>query len=252
MTPLLSNVIKARQIILTPTVYQIASCGSLAPDMVGAAGAPVSPAEHPPACQEVLLAEAERKREEIVAEAFREREAQLEAARMEIISLEEQARKTGYEAGYLEGLAEGRREAGRLRREAEELLQEARSLRREMLGRVEPEVVRLSVAIAEQMIGKQLALAPETIVSIVTQALQDASGYGAVLVRVHPEDLALCQPFSGEMQSVLRESASLDFLGDRTLAQGDCLVETDGALLECRLGERLAELRETLTGVAGK
>ncbi|MBS3947248.1 MAG: hypothetical protein KGZ57_02925 [Dethiobacter sp.] len=252
MTPLLSNVIKARQIILTPTVYQVASCGSLSPERDGFAWASVSPVADPPASREALLAEAERKREEIVAEAFRQREAQLEAARMEIISLEEQARKTGYEAGYLEGLAEGRRDAGRLRREAEELLQEASSLRREMLGRVEPEVVRLSVAIAEQMIGKQLALAPETIVSIVTQALQDASGYGAVLVRVHPEDLALCQAFSGEMQSVLRESASLDFLGDRTLAQGDCLVETDGALLECRLGERLAELRETLTGVDGK
>jgi len=188
----------------------------------------------------------------ILADALREREAMLEQARLEIVTLQEEARKAGYDAGYLDALAEGRRVAGRLRQEAEEFLREAQLLRRQELLRVEPEIVRLSVAIAERLLGRQLALLPEAIVSIVAQVLQEAHQYGKILVRVHPDDLSVCRAFAGELAGNLREAADLDFIGDKTLVSGDCLVETDGVLLECRLGERLAALQEALTKLASQ
>lgn len=249
--PLLSKVIKGGKIRFNPSVYQLEAgfpATGLLPEDADSdsnwAGLPFSSGD--------LQAETEKKCAQILAGAFRERETILEKARMEIVTEAQEARKTGYDAGYLEGLAEGRREAGRLREEAEEFLREAKILRRQELLRMEPEIVRLSVAIAERLLGRQLTLAPETIVSTVAQALQEARQYGKVLVRVHPEDLPVCRAYASELAVNLRESADLDFIGDKELAAGDCLVETDGALLECRLGERLSALQETLARLAAQ
>lgn len=260
--PLLSKVIKGGQIRFNPSVYQLESglppfpagleetfpareeSGSNWTGMPGAAGQLLGSGD--------LRAAAEKKCAEILAGAFRERETILEQTRLEIVALEQEARQTGYDAGYLEGLAEGRREVGMLRQEAEEFLREAKGLRRQELLRLEPEVVRLSVTIAERLLGRQLTLLPETIVSVVAQALQEAREHAKVLVRVHPDDLPVCRAFAGELANALRETADLDFIGDKSLAVGDCLVETDGALLECRLGERLAALLETLAMLAAQ
>lgn len=251
MTRLLSNLIKSGRIRLAPSVHQLEA--KLPPLPAGGTrdGVPESGRE----CQlepDDLREETERKCAELLSAALREREALLEQARVEIETLREDARQDGCGAGYLEGLAEGRREAEKLRAEAEELMREAKGLLRQQLLRLEPEIVRLSVLIAERLLGRQLSLLPETIVSIVAQVLQEAHQYRVVLVRVHPEDLPVCRAFAGELAENLREKADLDFIGDKSLTAGDCLVETDGALLECRLGERLGELREVLLKFAAQ
>lgn len=248
---LLSKVIKSGQIRLTPSVYRLDA--ELLPLPACTAWAGVTEhGEERLFVREDLLDEAERQCAEMLSGAFREREAILEQARMEIETLREEACKAGYADGFQEGLGEGRREAEKLREEAEELLREAKGLLRLELLRLEPEIVRLSVAIAERLLGRQLSLLPETVISIVSQVLQEAHQYSVVLVRVHPDDLPLCRTYSGELAKNLREKADLDFIADKSLAAGDCLVETDGALLECRLGERLDDLREVLLKVAAR
>lgn len=248
---LLSKVIKGGQIRITPSVYLLEDCSLPADGENDGYWADLQQeATERSYGSGDLRAETERKCAEILAGAFKEREAILEQARLEIVIQEQEARQAGYDAGYLEGQTEGLREAGRMRQEAEEFLRQAIALRRQELLRVEPEIVRLSVAIAERLLGRQLTLLPETIVTIVAQALQEAQQYNKVLVRVHPDDLPVCRAFAGELAENLREAADLDFIGDKTLASGDCLVETEGALLECRLGERLAALQESLAKLA--
>jgi flagellar assembly protein FliH len=250
MMLLLSKVIKSGQIRFNASVFipnflpgAVENAGDWA-DRQETVGRPLGNGDLP--------SETERKCAEILAGALKEREAILQQARLEIVVQEQEARQAGYDAGYLDGQAEGLREAGRLRQEAEEFLREAIVMRKLELFRVEPEIVRLSVAIAERLLGRQLTLLPETIVTIVSQALQEARQYSKVLVRVHPDDLPVCRAFAGELAESLRETADLDFIGDKTLACGDCLVETEGALLECRLGERLAALQESLTKLAAE
>jgi flagellar assembly protein FliH len=245
MTRLLSNLIKSGHISLTSSVHQLEA--KLLP--LPAGGSRDGVPERLLGLDD-LQEKTERKCTELLTAALREREALLEQTRMEIETLKEDARQDGYGAGYLDGLTGGRREAEKLQAEAEELIREAKGLLRRQLLRLEPEIVRLSVVIAERLLGRQLSLLPETIVAIVSQVLQEAHQYSVVLVRVHPEDLPVCRAFAGELAKSLREKADLDFIGDKSLTAGDCLVETDGALLECRLGERLGELREALLKVA--
>lgn len=245
MTRLLSSLIKSGQISLTSAVHQLEA--KLLPLPAGGSqdGVPERLL-----VLDALREETERKCAELLSSALREREALLEQARMEREALREDARQDGYGAGYLDGLTGGRKEAEKLQAEAEELMREAKGMLRRQLLRLEPEIVRLSVVIAERLLGRQLSLLPETIVSVVSQVLQEAHQYSVVLVRVHPEDLPVCRAFAGELAKSLREKAELDFIGDKSLNAGDCLVETDGVLLECRLGERLGELRDVLLKVA--
>jgi flagellar biosynthesis/type III secretory pathway protein FliH len=198
-----------------------------------------------------IVAAAKKQRDDIVAAAQKQRDEILRQAEMNILALEEDAKQRGYDTGYLEGLATGQREANRLLREAETFLAEGRRIRDEMLEHVEPQVVELAVTIAENLVGRQLAAEPETIVSIVHNALRQLREAGEVVVRLHAEDLPLCREHLPDLQSNLREQSTLHLLVDSGLARGHCRVETSGALIECLLDERFAALRATLADVAG-
>lgn len=251
----LSKVIKAYEVKLNPAVYQVAHCSNTQAGQWPAVVSAPAPTEQriqdePRLCAEEIAAKAKQQYEEILAAAARERDSLLRQAEMDLLVTREQAHKEGYETGYLEGLRCGKREAGMALRQAEEQLQEAKRTRSEMLDRVEPQVVQLAVSIAQQLIGQQLTLTPETVVSFVRQALKQVNEYGEILVRVHPDDLQICRTYHSELLAGLREHTSLDFISDMVLEKGTCRVETSGTLVECALGERLAELRKVMAGVA--
>jgi flagellar assembly protein FliH len=197
-----------------------------------------------------IIADAEQRAAEILAAAQREREEILKQAEMNALAMGEQAQKEGYQAGYLEGLTVGRRESDELRCQALAELSDAQKLRAEMLKQVEPKVVALALSVAEKMIGEQLAVAPEFILTSVKEGLAQISETGEILVRLHPEDIPVCKTYHSDLQSGLREHSTLSFIPDASLEKGSCRIETNGAVVECLIGERLAELRKMLAEAA--
>lgn len=197
-----------------------------------------------------MVSAAERQREEILQDAQNKHAEILCQAEMAALTVKEEAGKSGYDAGFLEGMAAGQREGNRLRGEAENLLRGAREIREQMLSRVEPQVVELAVRIAQKLVGVQLSVQPDTIVAIVRDALQLVREHGEIVVRLHPEDLPLCRERLQELQGELREQCTLNLLGDAAVRPGECRVETGAAIIECMLDERFARLREALKGAA--
>lgn len=202
---------------------------------------------------EEILENARRAAEAIVSEAREERRRLLEEAGAECKEIKEIARRTAYEEGLKsgreQGLAEGREEAARLHAEAERLLKETRSLRAKMLGRVEPQVVKLAVAIAEKLIQRELSQEPEIIAGMVHSALRQLQEKGEVIVRLHPEDWVYCREYLAEWQQEMRDGTTLSLLADGNMERGTYRVETDNSVVECRAKERLDDLRQALMEV---
>ena len=107
--------------------------------------------------------------------------------------------------------------------------------------------VELARILAERLLGEALNLAPERIVTLAREALNQARGARRVTIVAHPDDVAVLEQSLGEL-GALAELTRV--VSDPRRARHSLRLETDIGTLDADLApqlERLArKLRETL------
>jgi flagellar biosynthesis/type III secretory pathway protein FliH len=108
--------------------------------------------------------------------------------------------------------------------------------------------VELARLLAERLLGESLRVAPEQVVALARQALNEARGARRITLVAHPEDARILEhslPLLGLDPATARVAA------DDTRRRGDLRVETDLGVLDAAIApqiERLSlKLRESLT-----
>jgi len=167
-----------------------------------------------------LLQKAQKEAEEIVRKA-KEQSAEL--------------RQSGYDSGYQEGLAQ-----------TTELMVNARMEHEQFLKNANRDVMDLAFKIAEKIIGKQLESEPETIISIVKQAMQSVRASKQVTIRVHPDDLKLLRKNEEELQEALGRQRVIDLMEDKKVHPGGCIIESEIGTVEAQLQTQLDRLKKIL------
>ncbi len=173
-----------------------------------------------------IIAEAE-------AEAARIRQ-EAEAVRSEVTAVREQARKEGMAKGESEGLA----------KVTEKLMQLERD-REEFFARAEPEIIKLTLAIVEKVIGQIAHERPDVVRDVVKQALEKSIG-DRVTVRLNPEDYKTVMSEGYEFRDVLDRTKRLMFREDEAILKGGCVVETEVGTIDAQLETQLEAIRKAL------
>ncbi len=183
----------------------------------------------PPRPDEVLSAATEQARQ-IVSDA----QSQAAAIREGIDAEVQRARLEARAAGHAEGVALA---AAALARCAE--VREAR------LADVEGAVIDVALEIARQIVGRELAAAPETVVDVARRALRAAAGTGDVRLRVAAADLATVGTAEGALGALVDRGA-LHVVEDAGLRQGEVVVEAAGGRVDARISAQLEAFRKAL------
>lgn len=171
----------------------------------------------------------------------------LDRAAIERICAE--AREDGYQAGYQAGLQTGKRdgyaagqtaareEAARIGKAANELDQALQ----EFDQQVADELLALAVEIARQIVRKEIAVRPETILGIVNEALTYLPHQHAA-IHLNPEDASLVRSYLGDVLT----HAGHRILEEPTLKRGDCLLEAGGSQIDASTATRWRRVVESL------
>jgi flagellar assembly protein FliH len=160
----------------------------------------------------------------------------------------------GRRAGHAEALAEAA-QASRARAEEEVarqqehdlVVQALESAARELRDRlddvcaaIEARVVDTALALAEAVVGRELAVATEPGADAVRRALRvlphDVRSFA---VRLHPDD-------AGRLDPSVLEGFSVTVVTDPRLARGDAVAETDTLVVDASIGAALGRVREVL------
>jgi len=149
----------------------------------------------------------------------------LDAARAAAERIREDARRAGHEAGRAEGLAE-----------VTATLARAAAAAQAQAADAEPVIVDLAVRIAEKILHRQLALAPEMVADVARATLAAARARHKLALHVHPDDVALVAPLG------------VPVVADLGVTRGGCVVETDLGRFDARLDVQLAAVRRALGG----
>ena len=182
-----------------------------------------------------IVAGAKKQGEEMLLQAQAQRDAYVEAARQE-----------GFQAGYQEGFAKGSREADILKEQAHSLLAEARKAYRGVMVQAEPNLLELSLKIAEKVIRRQVELAEDTIVTVVRELLKEVHAGETFYLYVHPSEVKLLEEARQELLDAAPSGVALHFIPDKSITPGGCKLETDTSYYDATIEGQLMELKKLL------
>ncbi len=155
----------------------------------------------------------------------------------------------GYEEGRTEGeIAEGARLAHALRA-AQGALEELRAGEVRWAGTIEENVCALAVAVARQIVGRELREDPAAVVELVRRALAEFPVDQPLRVRVSPTDLAVLTSLREADGSpvAVAEGREAHWLGDPRVEPGGVVVEGRERIVDGRVDAALERVYRRLT-----
>ena len=154
----------------------------------------------------------------------------------ELEAIEQQARAKGYEVGRWEGLEAGHQAVQEGAQRLAQLYDEAAHPFRQITENVEAELAKLAAVIAREIVRQELKTQPALILETVSQACSVLSAAARDIdVHLHPDDVAI-------VKDGLKEDPPAQhwrILEDRSLARGDCQINSSAEFIDATLQTRI-------------
>jgi flagellum-specific ATP synthase len=155
---------------------------------------------------------------------------------------------------YEEGFAKGRDE--RLAAEKAKLLPMSGLLSQakgclqahqtKMRALCEEDTVRISLAIAREIVHHELDQRPDLADAITARAVEMAAGQGRIKVKAHPADGQTLRNLVKTKFSDEADRARIQISDDAGLIRGGCLIETEFGVIDARIDQQLAVIAASL------
>ncbi|NVK31761.1 MAG: flagellar assembly protein FliH [Gammaproteobacteria bacterium] len=151
----------------------------------------------------------------------------------------EQGYAEGYAIGYDKGVKEATAEILAKYAELPDLLNAVSEPLLQVNEEVETELMRMVVAIAQQLVRRELKTQPGEIIGTIRACLQQLPSSAVnVSVHVHPEDAALIRNLLSEAGS----DADWKLKEDPLISRGGCMIHTDKSQIDATLESQLQRL----------
>jgi len=164
----------------------------------------------------------------------------------EIEAIQRQAWDEGYEQGRREGLLAAEREAAERIAMLDRILQEMAHPLDELDEQVEEELVSLAMAVARQLIRREVKTDPAQIVGVIREGIKLLPvSAGDVRLELHPEDAALVRELLNLSEG---EERSWRIQEDPTLSRGGCRIANNASRIDATLENRINQVVAAVLG----
>jgi flagellar biosynthesis/type III secretory pathway protein FliH len=158
----------------------------------------------------------------------------------------ENAYYQGLEEGFKLGLERGQGEAQALAVNFRRTLETLDASLLEFYTGVEHWSVKLSMNLAEKVIGQAAVEHLDLVKQTVRQAIQETADKTRLLVKVHPSDYEILKALRSEITALSEGIDHFKIEADNAITPGSCRVETASGLLDADFATQLQELRRAL------
>ncbi|MEN6348088.1 MAG: FliH/SctL family protein [Syntrophomonas sp.] len=204
--------------------------------------------------EQMVLELLEKVRDEaktIIANAHQEAEEVREQVYEEAKEIREKSQAEGYGQGLKK--AQQEIEADRLLalQQNQEILEEARQTKLEMMKTSEPDMVRLAMAVAKKVIVGELSTNPNIIINILRQALGFLDQPGNVTVYVNPADVAkIFEVMETEsFTDVGTNDVNINVYADNRISPGGCILDSDAGSVDAQVETRITSVEKAVQEV---
>lgn len=198
-----------------------------------------------------ILEKARNEANHIITEAMEEAQDAKTQSLAEIETLRQNALDTGYREGWENAQQENDAERKRGIDESQRLIDEAVQERAAIITSSEEIIIRLSMAVAEKIIEKEIEQNPDIIINLVKNIIELMSDAESIKVLVNPVDYEILVKNHLKITAPGQGVAGIEFHGDDRITQGGCIVETELGAIDGQLETRTDNLQNALIEAAG-
>jgi len=156
-----------------------------------------------------------------------------------------EAQREGFETGRKEGLAAAQKEVRATVQRLTQIIHAFSNPLEDVDATVEQELVSLAIAVARQIIRRELKTDPGQVVAVVREALAALPvATRRVTIHLHPEDAALVRealPGGGE-------ETNWRIVEDALLSRGGCRIQAEHSQIDATVEKRIAAIVAQLLG----
>lgn len=192
-----------------------------------------------------LIDDATADAEEILRGAQERALALVEEGQRRAAEIETQARSQGFDRGMADGRAAAQAEMDEMLATMRGLVEMARVERYKIIETAEPEIVRLSVMIAERILNQHVALDDQTVVEMARSAITRLVNRETVTVRVNPADIEMMRQHREKLMQ-MNDIDNMRVIEDQRVDRGGIVIETDAGTIDAKISTQLREVRRLL------
>ncbi len=160
-------------------------------------------------------------------------------AREEADAIREAAAKEGYQ----EGLTRSKSDLEELKNSLKVFL----DAKQEVFDKIAPEILSISIDIAQKIIKKEIAQAPELLVDSVMEILKGLSKEETkITIRTNPSQVNMLKGEIPSMAEQLGLEAKMMVIPDEAVMEGGCIVTTTNGVVDATIDTQLAIISEAL------
>jgi len=200
-----------------------------------------------------MLAEAKAKEEYLLKQAEAKQKVYDEGKSCGFLAGSEKGFSEGYAKGFDEGECSGRKiketdiaEYDKTMRLLLQLVSNLEQLTREIKASAEKDVLTISIAVARQIIQKEISENPEILLRFVTEGLKKLGPTETAFIRIHPDDFELLSRKSQDFLQAVEGVHCLKFEQDPSLLRYDAIVESMEQSIDTRSNTQIMLIERRL------
>ncbi len=187
----------------------------------------------------------------VIAEANIKAKAIVEQANDNARFIYEDCKQKAFEEGYSEGIQKAEAESISLKQQYEQLIRENEEALDRQSRELEGRIVDTVCQVLDNITGICVSEYEETIVNIISRVLSKSENSSSYYIRVSAKDYQNVLSRKAELLDCVREDALVDIIQDADMMPNQCLIETDGNVIDAGLDEQLRNLKTNLRLLAG-
>jgi len=163
-------------------------------------------------------------------------------AQEEADTIKETAAKEGYRAG----IEQAESDIIALRSKIADFV----SAKKEVFEYIAPDILEISVDIAQKIIKKEVTQNPEIILESILDVMKSISkDESKITIRLNPLQVDLVRTELPEYISAMGVEAKITVVGDDSVAEGGCILNTNNGIVDASLDTQLDIIKEALKGM---
>jgi len=201
-----------------------------------------------------LLEKARTEANGIIQDAKEEAEYIRSQTMEESVRIKEDALNQGYGEGLRKAQQDIEADRQMAMDQSRQIVEEARRTKMEILNSLEPDMVRLVLAIAKKVVVADLILQPAAIVEIIRQAIANLDEPENLRIYLNPADVSIvidAIDWDG-LTEIGSRDIPVEVKSDSRISRGGAMIESSGGTVDARLETRLENVEKSFMDVVNE
>lgn len=182
----------------------------------------------------------------VIAEANLKANRIVEQANDNARCIYEDCKKKGYEEGYELARMDAHKEIEELKAKYKGMMRENEEILDKQSKMIEAKVVDTVCKVLDNITGVCFSQYETAIVSLIARTLAKGENSNNYYIKVSNKDYPVVIEHKSDLMECVREDALMDILPDGDMLPGQCLIETDGNVIDAGIDEQLTNLKTNL------